>query len=520
MLLRLLPKYKKPRHRVFICSFLHLLLHLRLLLCVYSLHEVEIRNEADIIIGSESHLDQSFLSSEILPSNYTIFRKDRTLGGGGVFVGIKNYLTAIPYHTTSSNAEILWIKLITSKNHPTYVCSFYRPPNNDIDPLTHLRESLESLHSQESGSPVVLLGDDFNLPDISWNEGYGSVNANPAYGLETNNSLLDIVNDYHLEQFVHECTRGNHILDLLFCTHPTKISKVAVIPGISDHETIYFHFNLGSLSYKKASHNIYLYHKGNIEGIKRSIIDFQQTFLSSNPYANSVDQNWISFKNVVNQAVQDYIPQKQSRPPKHIPWLNKSIKTKMKKRKQQYNLAKKTKSLDAWESYRKLKNEIIKELEIAHDNYQNQLFTTNSNTTSKKFWRYIKSLRKDHVGVSALISNGKTLTDSLEKAEVLNNQFYSVFTDEDLVNTPQIDQLEYPTMPEISFNTPGIHKLLLDLDTNKSPGPDSIPAIILKNCADEISPILQVIFTQSMNSGVLPSDWLSANITPIYLQKE
>ena len=81
----------------------------------------------------------------------------------------------------------------------------------------------------------------------------------------------------------------------------------------------------------------------------------------------------------------------------------------------------------------------------------------------------IKSLRKDHVGVPALISNGKTLTDSLEKAEVLNNQFYSVFTDEDLVNTPQIDQLEYPTMPEISFNTPGIHELLLDLDTNKSP---------------------------------------------------
>ena len=104
------------------------------------------------------------------------------------------------------------------------------------------------------------------------------------------------------------------------------------VPGISDHEAIYFHFNLGSLSYKNISHNIYLYHKGNIEGIKRSIIDFQQTFLSSNPYPNSVDQNWISFRNAVNQVVQDYIPRKQSRPPKHIPWLNKSIKTKMKKK--------------------------------------------------------------------------------------------------------------------------------------------------------------------------------------------
>ena len=41
--------------------------------------------DPDIIIGSESHLDLSFLSSEILPFNYTIFRKDRTLGGGGIF---------------------------------------------------------------------------------------------------------------------------------------------------------------------------------------------------------------------------------------------------------------------------------------------------------------------------------------------------------------------------------------------------------------------------------------------------
>ena len=93
----------------------------------------------------------------------------------------------------------------------------------------------------------------------------------------------------------------------------------------------------------------------------------------------------MSFKNAINQAVQDYIPQKQSKSPKHIPWLNKSIKIKMKKRKQQYDLARKTKSSEAWESYRKLKNEIIKDLEIAHDNYQNQLFTTNSNTTTKNF---------------------------------------------------------------------------------------------------------------------------------------
>ena len=53
---------------------------------------------------------------------------------------------------------------------------------------------------------------------------------------------------------------------------------------------------------------------------------------------------------------------------------------------------------------------------------------------------------KDHVGVPALVSNGRTITDSLEKAKVLNYRFYSVFADEDFVNIPQADQLEYPTI--------------------------------------------------------------------------
>ena len=54
------------------------------------------------------------------------------------------------------------------------------------------------------------------------------------------------------------------------------------------------------------------------------------------------------------------------------------------------------------------------------------------------------------------------------------------------------------------------------VDPSKSAGPDNIPSRILKLCAAEVSPFLQFIFTQSLNEGILPSDWLKANITPIY----
>ena len=71
------------------------------------------------------------------------------------------------------------------------------------------------------------------------------------------------------------------------------------------------------------------------------------------------------------------------------------------------------------------------------------------------------------------------------------------------------------SMSRIMFSTCRIQSLLNDLDTNKACGPDQISPYILKDLADEISPILQIIFTQSLDTGALPNDWLSANICPV-----
>ena len=38
----------------------------------------------------------------------------------------------------------------------------------------------------------------------------------------------------------------------------------------------------------------------------------------------------------------------------------------------------------------------------------------------------------------------------------------------------------------------------------------------LRPSADEIAPILQIIFTRSFNTHTLPQDWFKANITPVF----
>ena len=71
-------------------------------------------------------------------------------------------------------------------------------------------------------------------------------------------------------------------------------------------------------------------------------------------------------------------------------------------------------------------------------------------------------------------------------------------------------------MARIIFSTDGIEELLNNLNPRKACGPDLIPIRVMRETAKQIAPILQVIFTQSYETGILPKDWLTANIVAIY----
>ena len=44
--------------------------------------------QPDIIVGTESWLRPDIMNSEIFPSNYTVYRRDRDTSGGGVFIAV------------------------------------------------------------------------------------------------------------------------------------------------------------------------------------------------------------------------------------------------------------------------------------------------------------------------------------------------------------------------------------------------------------------------------------------------
>ena len=94
-------------------------------------------------------------------------------------------------------------------------------------------------------------------------------------------------------------------------------------------------------------------------------------------------------------------------------------------------------------AYRKLKKECQKACRESYNSYLSSLLDDSTKST-KKFWTFLKSKKKDQFGIMTLEYQSKVNTDSLSKANLLNNQFVSVFTCEDLSYIPKMSENQVP----------------------------------------------------------------------------
>ena len=99
------------------------------------------------------------------------------------------------------------------------------------------------------------------------------------------------------------------------------------------------------------------------------------------------------------------------------------------------------------------------------------------------------------------------------------NLFASIFASNSNLDDQDFEAPLYPTstiaMSPIKFSTRKVWKVLLQLNTSKSSGPDGIPAIVLKSCAPELAPVLNKLFQLSHNLGIFPSSWKLAHVFSI-----
>ena len=126
---------------------------------------------------------------------------------------------------------------------------------------------------------------------------------------------------------------------------------------------------------------------------------------------------------------------------------------------------------------------------------KNKLSESLEQKNPKPLWRYIKSKRQDGNGVSHEGKRPAASSDSRRKAEILNNQFCSVFTSGDTTNfIPKLPGPPNTEMPKFEITVEGVTKLFKGLNGGKASGLDELLNLIVKNATNEISPFPKIIF--------------------------
>ena len=169
------------------------------------------QTKPDIIVGTESWITTA---KSLTQNNIQYLVKI----GKGKGDEEKHSLKPTSQPELDSSAEVIWAKVDVPGLKNVYICSYYKPKENDEDSLEGLRSSLYKI---PSSSIIWALGD-FNLPHIDWDKIKikDSCNHKPIY-----EHFFDFVHDFALEQLVKEPTRDNNTLDLFLTNHTKQVQS-------------------------------------------------------------------------------------------------------------------------------------------------------------------------------------------------------------------------------------------------------------------------------------------------------
>ena len=259
--------------------------------------------------------------------------------------------------------------------------------------------------------------------------------------------------------------------------------------------------------------------------MKEELKSFQQEFEEKAPTAD-VNKLWTIFKNKVHSLMDQYVPSKLLCGNKlQKPWISREVKALMRKRDKLFKRQRKTGRAQNIRHYRETKARLQKAERQSYWNFVDHIIDKGEperehKPKQKRFWSFIKYLRKDSSGIAPLKEKRRLHAEPKDKADILNRQYESTWTKEDKSSTPSPDSTLFPSMPEIEVTNEGVVKLLLKLNPNKASGTDLLPARVLKETATEIGPFLTIIFQKSFDTGIVPKDWRTANVTAIFKKGE
>ena len=464
-----------------------------------------------------------------MKDNYVIngyhpaFRHDRKNDqkGGGVMLLVSSSLQVLEctYLSEHECEESVWcfIKLTSKDKLLVGVC--YRAPNSNEDNNSKLNEML--MQTQQAQVSNILVMGDFNYPQIDWETGNveGAEASSQAQFFDTTQDLFWFQNVNFPTRFREGCAPSQ--LDLVFANDEHAVDEISGSDplGKSDHIVITwkYHYidshikknNDGGLTHKN-------FKKGNYRAISEEIGKTDWTMLMN----MDVEEAWGKLKCVIKKNIESHVPASRLKRTyrSKTPWWTAQLKKEVKVKHAAWKEYMGTKSMEDYSKYVSQRNKTTQVIRDARNHYEDSIIR-NIKHEPKSLFKYIRSQQKIKPVVGSLENEtGELSQNNQDTADTLNKFFLSVFVEEGLDDLPEFpDKIGSDcVLSDIQITPAEVHRELTTLDVNKAAGPDGIPTILLKMCADQLAVPLCHLFRKTLVSGKLPQDWKHAKITPIF----
>ena len=480
-------------------------------------------HKPDILVLNETWLKTSILDSEILSSDYKIFRLDRSRQthplcptnprkyrqfGGGVLIAVRSDIEVVSKLVNlKCNAEILGVELVLGDGKKVIICSSYRVGTLGSLNHSYIDKYLKTIKRKRKINSIYLVGD-MNLAQTSWD-----ILTSPD---PVEQSFVNTFCELGLEQLIKHPThsKGN-TLDLVLSTETHKVINLTVFNDLSlslcksDHYLITFDIKYKARRKKSVKRTIYNFKRADWDSLNR---DLRRTNWDSLLGNSDVDSAWINFKSHLKMLSDTHIPKIKIKSEFQPPWFDSEVYQLCREKERFRSRYKRTKSEIHYVKFadcrRRLKHLVAEKM---NDNFVDG---EDTELINKKFWTYVKSNSNCHRIPEVVTLKDRSRKNSLDKAELFNDFFCDQFSDP---STYSIDiDFENDNAFNIDFSINRIKHHLYKINPNKAQGPDEIHGRILKHCATSLAYPLSILFKISYNSGYIPSDWKLAHVVPIH----
>ena len=394
------------------------------------------------------------------------------------------------------------------------------------------------MKDHKSPVPDIIIAGDFNFPRAIWRHGIGEAIANTRTEKNSLQQIIDVASDFNLLQKVSFGTRksrlgNNNTLELIFTNNHDLIMNIyGEHSEISDHEYIVcetsHNFNIKEQKTAEIDNNnlcAYNYKKIDWKIVKAKFREIKWTDILNNCTTSEeriqiileivfkvIDEHGIKFQNSRGKSKRN-IPNDR----RILLRNKKKLKGKLKKK----NLT----------SYKKdcIEKEITDIDKKLLNSHQNERDNEEANAISnikvnpKYFFTYAKKHLKTSSSIGPFKIDEQLITELDGISESLNEQYTSSFSSPDQnyhIDDPKVffshtEENNNKLLTDIIFTRKMIVDEINNIKNDSAPGPDHFPVTLLKQCAEELSEPLYMLWRYSLDTGDIASLLKKAVICPI-----